>query len=111
MNLKRSCLILSLLSLTSCTVKIPDIEICADLSTLGATCVTSISGKQRDIEKEQWDKDRYGQLCMTSESYGEIKKAILKLCKNSNICVEEAKKQIDSVDANVSRLKHPKSAN
>lgn len=103
MNLKNVFMTLCLLSLNSCAVKVPDIEICSDLGELGASCVTTISGKERDVAKPAWDQERFAYLCMSSESYASIKKTILELCHNSK-CVEAVEKKVNEVDGNIAKV-------
>lgn len=102
MNLKKSFTILLALSLASCATKIPDVEICSDAGSLGAFCVTTISGKEREVAKEAWDKERFGYLCMSANSYAEIKKTILELCHNQK-CVEAIEKKVNEVDGNITK--------
>ena len=96
----------ALLSNAACTkIQVPDVEACADLGSLGANCFTTLSNKERDITKEQWDTDRVGQLCLSGESFGKLKETILKFCKaNSKICVyEKIEKQVNELDEKVQR--------
>lgn len=83
-------------------MEIPDLEFCADMGELGATCFTTLSNKERDVPKAQWDKDRFGQVCTPSESFAKIKETILKFCEvNKKRCRFEAVKQVEDFDSKV----------
>lgn len=109
MNLRNVCKISFLLILSACSVKIPDIEVCGDMGDMGAACFHTISEKPRDIAKPDWDKERFGYLCMSSDSYAEIKKTILKLC-NEVKCSKEVVKQTEEIDSKVQKRVKKKSA-
>lgn len=64
-------------------------------------CVTSNSGKQRDVAKEAWDKERFGMLCLTDQGFGDIKAAILKLCHENKKCVYETER----IEGNIKKAK------
>ena len=104
-SLRRIFSALLILSISSCAkVEIPDLEFCADMGELGATCFTTLSGKERDIAKAQWDKDRFGQVCTPSESFAKIKATILKFCEaNKKRCEMEAVKQAEDFDSKVQK--------
>lgn len=81
------------------------------MGPLGATCFTSLSGKERDITKEQWDKDRFGQVCTQSESFAKIKATILKFCEvNKKRCEYAAVEQVEDFNNKIkkasSKAKH-----
>lgn len=102
-NALKTLLISTLLS--SCAkIEIPDIEVCSDAGVLGAFCVTSVSNKERDIEKTQWDKDRFGMLCMKSDAFADIKAAILKLCHDNKRCVLEVEKKSGEIDDKIKKM-------
>lgn len=74
------------------------------MGDLGATCFTTLSNKERDIEKAQWDKDRFGQVCTPSESFAKIKATILKFCElNKKRCEFEAVQQAENFDDKVQK--------
>jgi hypothetical protein len=61
----------------------------------GASCFNTISDNSRDIEKEAWDKERFGMLCTKAESFANWKEALLKLCTLAKKrCTYIAKKKI-----------------
>lgn len=55
----------------------------------GAACFHSFSDESRELTKEQWDKERFGQICSDSDAFANWKKAILKLCRVSKMCTYE----------------------
>lgn len=97
----KSLLILTLL--TSCAkVEIPDVEWCGDLGPLGASCFTTLSKKERDLTKEQWDKERMGMICASSDGFAKIKTTILKFCEvNKKRCEFEMIDQINKFDDSI----------
>ena len=64
------------------------------MGSAGATCFKTLSGETRDIEKEQWDQERFGQICSSADTFANWKKAILKLCRLSRRCSYDAKKKL-----------------
>lgn len=87
----------------------PNVEICANAGKFGANCAHTISTDTRWIGPNAWEKESIGQLCMTAESYGKIKTAILKLCDKSGACNEEAIKNISKIDGNIQGVSQPNS--
>ena len=75
-----------LLSLTSCRVEIPNIEVCGKLPE-GGYCAYTLSGPEREIDESKWDE--LGRVSMDAESFGKLKKFILESCKRSRKCKEE----------------------
>lgn len=75
-------------------VQIKNHEWCADIGTQGATCAETLSTDTRDIPKEQWDNERFGQLCTTVDTFTDIKAVIEKLCSVSGRCDYETKQKI-----------------
>ena len=74
-------------ALSSCSrVKIKNHEWCADLGDMGADCFQTLSDEKRYPEKEQWDKERFGMLCTSSDTFADMKEIILKLCQVSKKC-------------------------
>lgn len=98
-SLSVGCVTLWLLSNGCAKIDIPDGEICGDAGPLGASCVTMLSGRERDLDKATWDRERFGQLCMRSEVYAEIKKSILKFCESQpKRCEKEVEKHAEEVE-------------
>jgi len=97
--------ILFVFLLSSCAkVPIKDSEWCGDLGSSGASCFNTLSDKQRDIEKEAWDKERVGMICTKSETFADWQASILKLCKSSGRCTFENKKIIINFMENVRNI-------
>lgn len=67
-------------------VKVPNTEWCGDMGSEGAYCFNTLFPLEREISKEDWDKERLGMLCTTADSFSEMKKAILKLCRTNKRC-------------------------
>lgn len=99
-DLRKSCAILLICALSSscAKIKISDMEVCADGGSLGAFCFTTLSGKEREINKFQWDDERLGMLCMQAKDFGELKAAILKFCADKKSrCVMEAVEKVEEI--------------
>lgn len=71
----------------SCSVKIHDQEWCGDMGSQGATCFHTLKPDTRDIPKEQWDLERFGQVCTQPNNFAEIKANLEKLCRETKDCV------------------------
>jgi len=68
----------------------------------GASCFNTISDDSRNIEKDAWDKERFGMLCTKSDSFANWKEAIQKLCKLAGKrCKYDIKKKIIEFDNKV----------
>lgn len=75
-------ILLTLTLLVSCSqVKIKDHEFCGDAGPYGASCFHTLTDESRDIEKEEWDRERFGMICTNAESFADWKESLLKLCK------------------------------
>ncbi len=59
------------------------------MGDLGASCANTQNDNTRDLTKQEWDEERFGQLCMTADSFIEIKKTIEKLCASTKKCTYE----------------------
>lgn len=79
----------------SCTkVHIDDIEFCGDMGPDGATCFHTLTDQPRDLTKEAWDSERFGQFCTKSEGFASLKKALEQLCHVSKDCDYKSKAQM-----------------
>jgi hypothetical protein len=97
--------ILSVFLLSSCAkVQIKDSEWCGDLGQDGASCFNTLSDKQRDIAKAEWDKERFGMICTKAQTFADWQASILKLCKASKRCTYEGKKVIFNFMQNVNEI-------
>ena len=61
------------------------------MGELGASCFNTLNDNARDIEKEQWDKERFGMLCATPDVFADVKRTILQLCKAYKKCVYDSR--------------------
>jgi len=60
----------------------------------GAYCFYTLSNDFRELDKAEWDKERFGQVCTKAETLAEWKANLLKLCKKTGLCTYETKKMI-----------------
>lgn len=91
---------LFLLGATSCQshVTLIDVEACGDKGPLGAHCKSDLSGKTRDIPKEQWDDARFGQICFTSDGIENRLTALETLCQQTKRCnFEEVHQSVENI--------------
>lgn len=86
------------LAAMSCKVEIKDAEWCFDMGPLGAHCFYSNSNNERDLSKEQWDKERFGMACTSSDNLAEIIKVQLKLCNRTKSCRKEIKTILENAE-------------
>ena len=88
-KLLRIVLLLSFLLSTSCAqIEIVDAEVCGDLGKWGASCHNTLSDNERELMKDDWDKERFGMLCTKAENFTNWKTAIQAMCANKkNNCI------------------------
>lgn len=103
--LKIAYVILFVSLLSSCsTVEVKDTEWCSDLGIQGAYCFNTLSTDSREVAKEEWDKERVGMLCTSSDDFAEWKAVILKLCRYAGRrCTYEDKIRIQTYLNNFQR--------
>lgn len=82
-------------------MKIKNAEWCGDMGDLGASCFMTHSQDSRDLSKEDWDKERFGQLCTSADTFANIKTAIQKLCYQTKKCTIEQKKLIKELETKI----------
>lgn len=86
-------------------VEIKDAEWCGDVGSAGASCYHTLSDAERDIPKDQWDKERFGMLCTQPENFANWKEAILQLCKQYGRCTFDEQQLIEKNEARVQDFK------
>lgn len=101
-NLKRSLLILSVLSLVSCArITIKDQEYCGDAGPLGASCFTTLSNQSRDLTPAEWEEERFGKICTDASNFADNTANILKACRLCKCCTYDAKSKVIQFKENV----------
>lgn len=76
----------------------------------GASCVNLLTDGNRDISPEVWDRlevgpdHRFGKLCTSSDSFTDMKKSIMKMCKICKCCTYEFKKKVNEFHEKVQSL-------
>lgn len=87
-----------LLSNLSCATKPPDIKLCVEMSMDRGECMRVVSGQKIRIDEanknpdsqQTWWEMRPTNLVLPLESWVDLKKFIIKLCKkNKNMCEKE----------------------
>ena len=99
-------------TLISCkTVQIKDQEWCGDKGAGGAWCFHTFKQDERELDRYEWEALRFGWICTSPQSFGEMKSEQLQLCKISKKCTYEEIAALEAVDAqlrifeNASRFK------
>lgn len=77
-----------------CQVTVKNMEYCGDMGDYGAYCFDTLQSNERQIDKEQWDVERFGQVCTKAENYAEMKKILLQLCSQTNCKYEDVQKKL-----------------
>lgn len=95
---------LSLLISACAAVDVNDFEACADMGTAGATCAHFLTTETRDIEKSQWDDERFAQLCISGDAYADIKREIESLCSMTKGCVYKPSPGLEGLARRARRL-------
>lgn len=95
----RALLVLSTCVLTaSCAhIKIDNAEFCTDLGDTGAVCNKTLSHEPRDLSKQQWDQERFGQMCTSIDTVENWRAAILKACTKIK-CTYDDKKALHNME-------------
>jgi hypothetical protein len=97
-NFKSAWLLLFALMFSACgRVQIKNSEWCGDMGDLGASCFNTLSDDSRQLSKEQWDRERFGQVCTQGENFSDLKSAIEKLCFMTKRCTQAQKKIIEEL--------------
>ena len=88
------------ISLDGCaTVKVPNVEFCADKGMEGAVCDFTNDGPETHLNKLEWDQKRFGMACTDVESVTKLLGVIEKLCFDDPRCDFETKKEmVASID-------------
>lgn len=91
------CLIASSCSIVK--LKVPDLEACASMGKgKGAYCYTTLSGQDRVISPETWDKISIGRPSFSLEDFGEIEKLMRKACAAVGTrCDKDVKKTLKNL--------------
>ena len=78
------------LTLVSCTsVYIKDQAWFVDKGILGAVEIHTLKNGIKEIPRAEWDEQRFGMLCITRDTFAEIKKEYEKLCSRTKCNYEQ----------------------
>lgn len=75
-------------------VKIKDHEFFVDEGIGGASSFHSLIADQSDLDKESWDKMRFGMICESTDVFTDLKKTIEDFCVMTKQCTYEQKAQL-----------------
>lgn len=62
------------------------------MGELGASCFNTLNDDSRDLDKEEWDRERFGQVCTQAQNFTDLKSNLEKLCYKNRKCTYEQKK-------------------
>lgn len=83
------------------SVKIKNHELCVDKGLMGAFCAKTLSDEKREVDKSNWDSERMGMICAKSDVIADIKKALEKLCNETQGCTYEQVQAVKILEAMV----------
>lgn len=88
------------LLLSSCALTPPDVQVCVRLPFgEGARCNNTLRDSPYDMNEAEYMKQEIGMVFMSPESYGEIKKFVIKACEKNDKCeIEKTKKRLDNLE-------------
>jgi hypothetical protein len=93
--------------ISSCSTTPPDVPICVEIDMQTGHCIYTISNTEYDVDSEHkingkdWWELRTEMLLLPVDSWVEIKKFILKICKRTNRCdsnITNWERAVQSVD-------------
>lgn len=85
-------------SVNCSSVYIKDMEVCGDMGSSGAHCAHTQKTDTRDIPLAAWNVERFGQLCIKGDDFGEIKLVIEKLCHQTKHCTSDMIKSLNVLE-------------
>lgn len=98
--------------LVSCVTQVPDVPICIELDIGQGSCVKIITGEEFQISdkspfngKTWWDM-RPAMIQVPADSWVEIKKFIIDICKKTNQCQNEVtnwERSVLTIDSQLSK--------
>lgn len=97
-------LILSVMCISCAQIEIKDEEVCGDKGELGASCFHTLKEDVRRLTKPEWDKERFGMLCMKVGSFLDFKSEIEKLCSITDRCTQEQKEALDEFFSRINKF-------
>jgi len=84
--------------LASCSLKLPNLEVCRDKGLLGAHCAFTNDGESFDLDRDEWDNRRFGNFCMSEEDFAANQKFIEQACEQAKGCdIEKLRKKIKAM--------------
>lgn len=80
----------------SCSkLEIKDIPLYWDAGSSGAVVTHLVSEDTSDLTKEQWDSQRFGNVCLTQDDFAWLKETLEKACAVSKVaCGAQEKKAL-----------------
>gem|GEM_PF-5512937 len=73
------------------------------MGELGASCFHTLSDKERDVSKPEWERQRVGMICTSSDSFSNWKEVILKFCAESRKCTYEMEQEVKKFSSRVEK--------
>lgn len=82
-----------MLSLTSCTLTVPNLKVYRDKGDLGAHFAFTNSSETGEVTKYDWDLIRFGQFCMNEEDFAKNQLFVEEACQITKGCKIEQVRQ------------------
>lgn len=110
-NLKNLLKLLLVLGISSCSVAPPNVPICSEINATKGYCVEIVSSKDFVVTEENkfndktWWEMRPYMVYLPHDSWAEIKKFIIKVCKKYNcdgVDVSNWERTIEAIDSGLS---------
>ena len=97
--LKRLAATSFVLTVVGCSIEVPNVRGCVELTRDRAFCKETISGDESRIEAEVWRKLRVGRISLSPDDWGQVLRFIESACEITSRCTqEETKKASDFLD-------------
>lgn len=103
-------LLLSLLFVISCAGTPPNVPLCVELSPERAHCVRIMTSEQFEVNEERkldgktWWEHKPSVISMPATTWRELKKWIIKICKNNQACdsqVASWDRTVETIDSKI----------
>lgn len=71
---------------------------------MGASCFHTLSEDSRDLDKDTWDKERFGQVCTQPQNFIDLKSNLEKLCYKNKKCTYQQKKILKKITRDLEKF-------
>jgi hypothetical protein len=71
---------------------VPDIPVCIEVNSTKGYCVYTLKDENYFLSDKEWENNKSNSVLISLESWGEIKKFILKICEQNQSCINKHNK-------------------